>query len=239
MKSQKNGCLIALIVAVLVPIVFLIFFKYLDTNRQTLETDKCLPIYGNKLPKETTNSKGDVVIDTIYHTIPKFSFINQNGDSINQDIMKNKVVVADFFFTSCPTICIDMTNNLHIIQEEYFNDKDVLILSHTVDPETDSVGQLKKYAIEKDVNSKVWHLLTGNKKDLYAIARNGYLVTAVQGDGGSNDFIHSEKLVLIDKEKRIRGFYDGTKLESIERLKKDIQLLLVSYIVPMKEEKKD
>lgn len=235
MKNQKNGCLFALIIAVLVPILFLIIFKYLDTNRQTIEPNKCLPIYGNKLPKQYTNAKGKLVTDTIYHTIPDFSFVNQNGDTITQEIIKNKVIVADFFFTTCPTICINMTSNLHKIQEKYFNDKDVLILSHTVDPETDSVGQLKKYAIEKDVNSKVWHLLTGNKKDIYSIARNGYLVTALQGDGGPNDFIHSEKLVLVDKERRIRGFYDGTKDESIEQLKKDIQLLLVSYIVPMKE----
>jgi protein SCO1/2 len=237
MNNQKNGCLTAFSLAVLVPIIFLIIFKYLDSNRQTIETDKCLPIYGNKLPNQFTNSKGKIVTDTIFHTIPDFSFVNHNGDTITQEIMKNKVVVADFFFTTCPSICIDMTSNLHKIQEEYFNDRDVIILSHTVDPETDSIGQLKKYAIEKDVNSKVWHLLTGNKKDLYAIARNGYLVTAVQGDGGPNDFIHSEKLVLIDKEKRIRGFYDGTNDAAIEQLKKDIQLLLVSYIVPMKDKK--
>lgn len=229
-ETKKNGCLVAAIIAVIFPIAFLIVFKYLDSNRQVLETDKCLPIYGNKLLDDNK--------DTIYHTISEFSFVNQNGDTVTDKIMEGKVVVADFFFTTCPSICIDMTKNLGKIQEHFFNDRDVLILSHTVDPETDSVGQLKKYALEKNVDSKVWHLLTGDKKDLYAIARNGYLVTAVQGDGGPNDFIHSEKLVLIDKERRIRGFYDGTNDESVEKLKKDIQLLLVSYIVPMKEDKK-
>ncbi|HQD13415.1 MAG TPA: SCO family protein, partial [Chitinophagales bacterium] len=112
---------------------------------------------------------------------------------------------------------------------------DVLILSYTVDPETDSVPRLFDYAVEKDVNSKMWHLLTGDKKEIYKLARNGYFITAMQGDGGPNDFIHDQKFVLLDKEGRIRGYYDGTNDQSVDRMMDDIQTLLVSYIVPMKK----
>jgi len=226
-RNKPNGCSVALIIGILVPVLFYMTFRYLDTNRQTLDTETCLPIFGNK----SLSASGD----TVYHVLPEFSFINQEGDTITDAIMENKVVVADFFFTTCPSICIDMTKNLRTIQNYFLNDKDVLILSYTVDPETDSVEQLKKYAVEHDVNARMWHLLTGDKKELYNLARNGYLVTAVQGDGGSKDFIHSEKLVLLDKERRIRGFYDGTKTKEINKLKKDIKTLLVSYIVPQKE----
>ncbi|HMY42519.1 MAG TPA: SCO family protein [Chitinophagales bacterium] len=228
-NKGNRGCLIAGIIGVIFPLIFFVIFKYMDTNREQLNTDTCLPIYGNKT---LNNSK-----DTVYHIVPSFSFLDQNGDTITDAIMQNKVVVADFFFTTCSSICIDMTKNLRKIQEHFLNDRDVMILSYTVDPEVDSVKQLQKYAVENDVNGKLWHLLTGDKKELYALARNGYLVTAVQGDGGPKDFIHSEKLVLVDKERRIRGFYDGTKDDEIIRLKKDAQKLLVSYIIIPEEDK--
>lgn len=227
-RNKPNGCSVALIIGVLVPVLFYVAFRYLDTNRPILDTQTCLPIYGNKYLNDAK--------DTIYHRIPPFSFLDQEGDTITEAIMSDKVVVADFFFTTCTSICIDMTKSLRTIQNFFLNDKDVMILSYTVNPEKDSVGQLKKYSVENDVNARMWHLLTGEKKNLYDLARNGYLVTAVQGDGGQSDFIHSEKLVLVDKEKRIRGFYDGTNEKDVERLKKDIKTLLVSYIAPKKED---
>jgi protein SCO1 len=236
-KTRQNGCLIALLVGVVTPLIFFLVFYQMEKTRPTLETLKCLPIYGPKKPVEVTDEKGRKETDTIYHQVPDFSFLDQNGDTITQQIMLGKVTVVDFFFTTCPTICIDMTRNLKRVQEKFIQDRDVLILSHTVDPEADSVGQLRKYAVEHDVNTKMWHLLTGDKKKLYDQARFGYFITALQGDGGPNDFIHSEKLVLLDKEGLIRGYYDGTNDAAVDQLMEDIKLLLVSYIVPMKTDK--
>ena len=237
-SKRKNGCFIAFLVGVIVPVIFFLIFFTLDKKRPSLETLKCLPIYGPKKAIEVKDEDGNKRIDTVYHHIPAFSFLDQNGDTITQATMLGKVSVVDFFFTHCPGICIDMTRNLKRLQDKYIQDKqDLLILSHTVDPEADSVGQLKKYAVEKDINSKMWHLLTGDKKKLYDQARFGYFITALQGDGGPNDFIHSEKLVLVDKEGLIRGYYDGTSDSVVDKMMTDVQLLLVSYIVPMKPKK--
>lgn len=231
-SKNKLGFVAAIIVVVAFPIIFFIVFYYLNDHRPVLDTKTCLPIYGPKEPFESKDINGKVFIDTAYFKVPDFSFINQNGLTITQDTMDGKVTVVDFFFTTCKTICIDMTSNLHKVQEKFVNDRDVRILSHTVDPETDSVKQLFNYAIEKDVNSKMWHLLTGDKKAIYHQARYGYFITADKGDGGPADFIHDNHLVLIDKERRIRGYYDGTDKVAVEQLLKDIQMLLVSYIAP-------
>lgn len=235
-NNKKIGFTAALIVVVIFPVAFFLFFDYLHKHRPTLETDKCLPIYGPKEPFKSKNYRGRNIIDTAYFKVPAFSFLDQNGNTVTDTIMNGKVTVVDFFFTTCKSICIDMTSNLHRVQDKFITDKDVLILSHTVDPETDSVKQLFSYAVEKDVNSKMWRLLTGDKKEIYRQARNGYFITANQGDGGPNDFIHDQKLVVIDKERRIRGYYDGTDAASVDQMIKDIQMLLVSYIVPMKKD---
>jgi protein SCO1 len=237
LNTKKTGFLIALIVILVFPAVFFLYFNEQHKHRPTLETDRCLPIFGPKEPFASKDYKGRDFIDTAYFVVPPFTFFDQNGDTVTQAIMKDKVVVVDYFFTTCQSICIDMTRNLKRVQEKFHTDRDVLILSHTVDPETDSVKQLFQYAVENNVNSKMWRLLTGDKKALYNQARYGYFITAMKGDGGPNDFIHSERLVLIDKEGRIRGYYDGTKDEIVDKLIADIQTLLVSYIVPMKEDK--
>lgn len=237
MKNNKRvGFIAAVIVVALFPVAFFLVFNYLNKHRPTLETDKCLPIYGPKEPFKSKDYRDRDIIDTAYFKVPPFSFLDQNGDTVTEAIMNGKVTVVDFFFTTCKSICIDMTSNLHLVQDKFVTDKDVLILSHTVDPETDSVKQLFNYAVEKDVNSNIWRLLTGDKKQLYKQARNGYFITADQGDGGPNDFIHDKTFVLIDKERRIRGYYDGTDAASVEQMIKDIQMLLVSYIVPMKKD---
>lgn len=234
-NNKKLGFIAAIVVVALFPIAFFLFFTELNNHRPTLETDRCLPIYGPKKAFPSKDYKGRDIMDTAYFKVPEFSFLDQNGDTITQESMNGKVTVVDFFFTTCKSICIDMTSNLHKVQDKFVTDKDVLILSHTVDPETDSVKQLFNYAVEKDVNSRMWHLLTGDKKEIYRQARNGYFITAMQGDGGPNDFIHDQKFVVIDKDRRIRGYYDGTDKASIDKMIKDIQMLLVSYIVPMKK----
>lgn len=159
-----------------------------------------------------------------YHTIADFSLTNQNGETITQQDYKDKIYVADFFFTTCQTICPIMTQNMFKIQEELKNDDEIMLLSHTVTPEIDTVAQLKKYAVEKGVNDAKWNLVTGDKKEIYDLARKSYLA-AKDVPFQQYDLIHTENFVLIDKKKRIRGFYDGTDSESIEKLLHDIKIL--------------
>ncbi|MBO2543769.1 SCO family protein [Salegentibacter sp. BDJ18] len=164
-----------------------------------------------------------------YHTVKDFKLINQNGDTITEDFYEDKIYVADFFFTTCLTICPVMTDHMLKIQEKIKDDPEVLLLSHTVFPKTDSVPVLKEYAIEKGVIDEKWNLVTGDKKHIYDLARKSYLASKSNGDGGPYDMIHTENFVLVDKEKRIRGFYDGTDAEAIEDLLHDIKVLKAEY----------
>lgn len=160
-----------------------------------------------------------------YHTIADFSLVNQNGDTVTQDTYKDKIYVADFFFTTCQTICPIMTDHMGQIQNKIIDDTDVMLLSHTVTPEIDTVAQLKRYAKKKGVNDKKWNLVTGDKKVIYKLARKSYLAVKENGDGGPFDMIHTENFMLIDKKRQIRGFYDGTKSEDIDKLLDDIEIL--------------
>lgn len=164
-----------------------------------------------------------------YHTIADFALINQNGDTITHDDYTDKIYIADFFFTTCPTICPIMTKNMALVQEKIMDDENVMLLSHSVTPEIDSVAQLKKYALEKGVNDAKWNLVTGDRKQIYTLARKSYLAVKTDGDGGPFDMIHTENFILVDKEKRIRGFYDGTKEEDMEKLLSDLEILKASY----------
>ncbi len=164
-----------------------------------------------------------------YHTIADFKLVNQNGDTITQDKFKDKIYVADFFFTTCLTICPVMTDHMVKIQEKTKNDPKVKLLSHTVFPVADSVPVLKQYAKEKGVIDSKWDLVTGDKKQIYELARKSYLATKSTGDGGKYDMIHTENFVLVDPDKRIRGFYDGTDPEAIDDLLHDITVLEKEY----------
>ena len=157
-----------------------------------------------------------------YHTIADFSLTNQNGRTVTQDDYKDKIYIADFFFTTCPSICPIMTKNMVEIQEKILNQNDVLLLSHSVTPEIDTVAQLKKYALEKGVNDAKWNLVTGDKKQIYELARKSYLAVKTDGDGGPFDMIHTENFILVDKERRISGFYDGTKAEEVAQVDRPI-----------------
>ena len=186
-----------------------------------------LPIYS---PNMVSTELVDQSIQYVkkYHKISDFSLLNQNGETISEQFYDNKIYVVDFFFTTCPTICPIMTDNMIYIQEQTIN-QDILLASFSVTPKIDSVAQLKKYAIEKEVNDKKWNLLTGDKKEIYELARKSYLVAKNDGDGGKYDMIHTENFVLIDKERRIRGFYDGTNIEEMDKLLDDIKILQNSY----------
>lgn len=193
-----------------------------------LDVYKPLPIY------QPSNVSTELVDSTIqhkrkYHKIADFSLVNQNGDTITQKDYEDKIYVADFFFTTCQTICPIMTDNMKHIQQELLNDLEIMLLSHSVTPEIDSVMQLKRYAKEKGVIDEKWNLVTGDKKQIYELARKSYLAVKTDGDGGPFDMIHTENFMLIDKNKQIRGFYDGTSKEEIDRLLDDIEVLKEEY----------
>ncbi len=188
--------------------------------------DKKLPIYGDKEAKITKDADGNEKIDTVYKTIPNFKFLNQDSVYINQDTFKDKIYVADFFFTSCSTICPIMHRNMKTIFDKYKGNKDVMFLSHTIDFKYDKPSVLKRYAQKLGVDVPQWQFVWGDKKEVYGLAEKDYLV-AVQEDSAATDgYVHQGWLVLIDKQKRIRGAYDGTKPEEVEKLKADMDILL-------------
>ena len=188
-----------------------------------LTPEKTLPIYQ---PYDVNEKLVDTSISYIskYHKISDFELINQNGETITQEYYKNKIYVADFFFTTCQSICPIMTKNMLDIQEQLKNDKEILLLSHTVTPEIDSVQQLKKYALENRIDDDKWNLVTGEKKQIYDLARKSYLAVE-DSEFGNFDMIHTENFMLIDKKRQIRGFYDGTDKSEIIRLLSDIEIL--------------
>lgn len=177
-----------------------------------LKPCKSLPIYN---PSDVNPELVDSTVQYIAnnHRIADFKFTNQNGKIITQKDYEGKIYVADFFFTTCPTICPKMTNNMVWLQGQIKNNPKVLLLSHSVTPDIDSVPVLKKYALEKGVIDAKWNLVTGDKKDIYYIARKSYLAVKTGKPEEMYDMVHTENFVLVDSKKRVRGFYDGTNLD--------------------------
>jgi len=160
------------------------------------------------------------------HIISPFTFIDQNGKNISEKTFDHKIYIADFFFTSCPGICKTLTNNLKLVQQAFVNDDNVLILSHSVTPDIDNVAKLKLYANNFDVRDDKWHLVTGNKNEIYTMARQSYFADEDLGEQKDvNDFLHTENILLIDKHRRIRGVYKGTSVLQVNDLIKDIKTL--------------
>ena len=182
--------------------------------------EAALPIFGEK---EVQNG------DTIYHTIADFKFVDQDSAFVTNETFKDKIYVADFFFTSCRTICPIMKTQMLRVYDSIQNDPDVLLLSHSIDPEYDTVGLLHDYAERLGVKSDKWHFVTGSKEDIYKIAQTSYFATAMEDKSEPDGFIHSGAFLLIDKDKRIRGKYDGTKEEDVNRLLAEIQRLKKEY----------
>ena len=207
----------AIVLLVLSIVIISIFY-------QILKPREVLPIFQ---PAQVNEELVDSTIQHVkkYHTIADFSLINQNGKTVTQDTYNNKIYIADFFFTTCQTICPIMTDHMVILQNQLKLDPEVMLLSHTVTPEIDSVAQLKKYALNKGVLDSKWNLVTGDKKEIYQLARKSYLAVKSYGDGGEYDMIHTENFILVDQKKRIRGYYDGTLEEDIESLLNDIDIL--------------
>ncbi|MBE8727556.1 SCO family protein [Flavobacterium hungaricum] len=189
-----------------------------------LKPKKTLPIYN---PSDVNPELVDSTIQykSKYHTIADFSFINQNGDTITQKNYEGKIYVADFFFTTCGSICPKMSTNLVEVQKAVLNNPKVMLLSHTVFPEVDSVSVLKAYAIKYGVVDSKWNLVTGDKKEIYKMARKSYLAVKLGRPDQLYDMVHTENFVLVDQKRRVRGFYDGTNKEDIKRLLEDIDFL--------------
>lgn len=159
------------------------------------------------------------------HRIGDFKLVNQNGDTITNKNYRHKIYVTNFIFTKCLSICPIMTSNMGILQKEFLNDSDVKLLSISVTPVIDSVPVLKEYAVLNNVNSEKWNITTGDKKEIYNLARKQFFAVLDEGDGGLQDFIHTSNFILVDKKNRIRGIYDGTNLQEIDRIKEDIKKL--------------
>lgn len=203
-------------------VLFAIVFLSISFN--LLTPKKTLPIMN---PADVNPEMVDSTIQYVskYHKIADFSFTNQNGKTITQKDYEGKIYVADFFFTTCTTICPIMTNNMVEVQKAIINNPKAMILSFSVLPDQDSVPVLKKYALEKGVVDSKWNLVTGNKEEIYGIARKSYLAVKTANASEMYDMVHTENFVLVDAKKRIRGFYDGTKKEEITRLINDINFL--------------
>ncbi|MBL4676455.1 MAG: SCO family protein [Mucilaginibacter sp.] len=183
-----------------------------------------LPILGQR-QAVTKTVNGKQVVDTVYQTIPDFKFVNQYGDTITQKSLKGNIYVADFFFTTCPSICPIMHRNMLKVYNDFKNVPDFKIISHTIDPKHDSVAVLKKYADKLGISGNNWWLLQGKKEDTYTLGQKHYLVAVMQDNGAPGGYVHQGWFVLVDKQRRIRGYYDGTKEEEVAKMMDDIKTL--------------
>lgn len=184
-----------------------------------------LPYYGSGSVAQNVSDCEELGIEAV----SQFSFSNQEGAIVNQDFVKNKIWVANYFFTHCPSICPRMSTNMADLQKQFAKEEDIRFISFSCDPERDSVSLLKEYADRYHINSAQWQLATGNKTELYRFARKQLQIVATDGDGGEGDFIHSQNFVLIDKNGFVRGYYDGTDEAHIAQLIKDIEKLKQTF----------
>ena len=196
-----------------------------------------LPYFGTKETVETV-VEGKKWVDTIYHVIPPFRFINQDGKLISEQTFNNKIYIANFFFATCRSICPKMNSQMARVQERFKGQPDLAFLSHTVNPERDSVEALAEYSKTIHADTKNWYFVTGDRKTIYDIATGGYMVAAAEDINAEGGFLHSELLVLVDREKRIRGVYDGTSVVEVDKLIDDIKLLYAEYEKHNKERNK-
>jgi protein SCO1/2 len=207
-------------------IVFVILSAIILTLFNTaLTPKKTLKIYS---PADVNPELADSTVQSIahHHKIAPFAFTNQNGKKITQQDYKGKIYVADFFFTTCQSICPKMTKNMAWLQEQIKNMPNVMLLSHSVTPDIDTVPVLKAYADEQGAIDGKWNLVTGDKKDIYYIARKSYLAVKTTTSSELYDMVHTENFILVDKKGRIRGFYDGTNLDSADKDAKNVKQLL-------------
>ncbi len=221
MNQHKFKKVVILVSILLLPSFLYLFLHTGDNNFRKLS------IYGPK----TLDANGD----TLYHRIPDFSFINQNGETISQDKFQDKIVVADYFFATCPSICPKMATHMLVLQDHFHDRKDFALLSHTVNPEHDSVHVLREYATKVHAMDSIWDFVTGDKEALYDQAFKGYFVNALPDEIAPGGFLHSQFLILIDKKQRIRGYFDGTSTSEVNDLMDAIEILMKEEFVSLKE----
>ena len=227
-KFIKTGLLLIILV---VPVLIFLFLKNFGQNHFALP--RFIPLSdsttGNIL-FQTVNYKGEMIEDTIFHTIPNFDLIDQNGKKQDLSLIKNKIHIAEFIFTRCPGQCPIMSKEMRRVQEAFENESNIKILSYSVDPEFDSPQILKKYAEALNAKPGQWYFLTGDKKEIYRMAYYGYFITAkedkINADNLEDRFVHTDKCVLVDNEGHIRGYYNGTDRKEIDRLILEAKILL-------------
>lgn len=212
---------------IIFPLSALLLAACSDLQDQGREASQ-LPYLGRHNYEEKTVNN-ETVVDTLYHQVADFSFVDQDSSTVTPATFEGKVYVTDFFFTSCPTICPVMKTQMLRIYDAYKENEEVALLSHTIDPAYDTVALLQDYAERLGVASDKWHFVTGDKDDIYDIGLKSYMVTAMEDEDEPGGFIHSGAFILVDKDRHIRGMYDGTKPDQVDILIKDIQKLLDSY----------
>ncbi|SHN15121.1 protein SCO1/2 [Cyclobacterium lianum] len=211
----------------IIPAIFILCWTACQNKEKSNDS---LPILGHRHVADHTDS-GMVKGDTVYHTIANFEFINQEGDTITRKHVEGKVYVADFFFTSCPTICPIMKKEMLRVYEAFNDQPDFKILSHTIDPEYDTVALLKDYAARLGIeNASTWNFLTGDQEKIFEIGQTSYLTTAMTDKTEPGGFLHTGAFLLIDRQGRIRGVYDGTKATQVDQLINDIPKLLANNV---------
>ncbi len=219
--SKRTGVLLLLLV---LPVFVYLFLKFFGENHFAL------PHY---FPQDIVEKEvdGKIVNDTIFHEVPAFAFPSSQGNVVSNKTTEGKIYVADFFFTTCPGICPQMSNQLKRVQEAFIDNPEILILSHTVDPDNDSISVLKTYAEKYKVIPNKWFFLRGDKDVTYDLAQKGYFISALEDSNftDTDRFVHSDKLILVDKQKHIRGYYNGTDEKEVERLILEISILMTEY----------
>jgi len=206
-------------------ILFLVMVTSCQTTTQKESRVETLPFYEEATFTPIWLSPNSERLPS-FHQIPSFALTNQNGQKITEETFSKKIYITDFFFTSCPGICPKMTKNMGILQDAFLEDEDVLLLSHSVTPEFDSVAVLKNYAVAKDVVDDKWHLVTGDRDHIYNLGRNAYFVEEDLGlEKDPDDFLHTENFVLVDKNRHIRGIYNGLNKAAIQQLIADVETL--------------
>jgi protein SCO1/2 len=209
-------------------ILLLVTAFFCACGSQNSQNAQVLPILGaRKLMEKNVNGK--TIVDTIYKKIPPFRLITQDGSAVSNHDFDGKIYVADFFFTSCPDICPVIQRNMLKLYQKYRNNRQVRLLSHTIDPDHDTSSKLKWYAKKLGVEDSQWEFLRGSKQVIFSLAKNDYMVSIDDDTKGPGGFAHEGYLVLVDKEKRMRGVYDGTNEQEINKLMKDMDILLAEH----------
>jgi protein SCO1 len=222
-----KGALYALLLAILLPLL-----SYWIVKRSS-DSAVILPKHYISDTVISSVKKGKTVYDTVWHKLPDFQLTNQLGEKVSWDSLKDKVIIADFFFTRCPTICPGLTYNMKRLQESINNSKKVgdktpkfvHFISFSIDPERDSVPQLKKWADRFQINPRQWWLLTGDKKAIYDMAINHMKLSVIDGEGIDTSFLHTDRFVLIDQQRHIRGYYHGLDTMELKKLASDLVML--------------